>query len=96
MHVLALEFDIHVPTSRSLKEKRAAIRPVIDGIRHRYPVAVAETDHQGKWQRAGVGIAAVSDSVRHAESVIDDVERFVWSFPELEVVGTARRWMEQD
>ena len=96
MHVLALELDIHVPTSRSLKEKRAAIRPVVDGIRHRYPVAVAETDHQDKWQRAGVGIAAVSDSVRHAESLIDDVERFVWWFPSLEVVESARRWMVQD
>ena len=91
-----LEFDIRVPTSRSLKEKRAAIRPVMDGIRHRYPVAIAETGHQDKWQRAGMGIAAVSDSVSHAESVIDDVERFVWSFPELEIVATARRWMEED
>jgi uncharacterized protein YlxP (DUF503 family) len=96
MHVLALELDLHVPASRSLKQKRAAIRPVIDGIRHRYPVAVAETAHQGRWQRAGVGVAAVSDSVTHAETLIDDVERFVWSFPGLEVVNAARRWMECD
>ncbi len=96
MHVLALQLDLHVPTSRSLKEKRAALRPVIDGIRNRYPVAVAEIDHQEKWQRAGVGVAVVSDSVGHAETLIDDVERFVWSFPELEVVHSARRWMERD
>ena len=96
MHVLALEIDLHVPTSQSLKDKRAVLRPVIDGIRNRYPVAVAEVDHQDRWQRAGVGVAAVAASVSHAESIVDDVERFVWSFPELEVVDTARRWMERD
>ena len=96
MHVLALEIDIHVPTSRSLKDKRAVLRPVIDGIRRRYPVAVAEIDHQDVWQRAGVGVAAVAGTVSHAESIVDDVERFVWSFPELEVVDTVRRWMERD
>ena len=96
MHVLALELDVHVPASRSLKEKRAVIRPVLDGIRHRYPVAVAETHHQDKWQRAGLGVAVVSDSADHAVTVMDDVERFVWSFPELDVVETARRWMEMD
>jgi hypothetical protein len=96
MHVLALELDLHVPTSRSLKQKRAALRPVLDGIRHRYPVAVAETGHQDKWQRAEVGVVGVSDSVSHVEALIDDVERFVWSFPELDVVDTVRRWMEND
>jgi uncharacterized protein YlxP (DUF503 family) len=25
---------------------------VLDGIRNRYPVAAAETDHQDRWQRA--------------------------------------------
>ena len=96
MHVLALEFDLHVPASRSLKEKRAAIRPVLDGIRNRYPVAVAETAHQDTWKRVGLGVAAVSESPGHAESVIDEVERFVWSFPELDVVDATRRWMEMD
>ena len=95
MHVLALELDIRVRSSRSLKEKRAMVRPVIDGIRHRYPVAVAETGHQDKRQRAGVGVAIVSASVTHAEQVIDDVERFVWSFPDLEVIQSCRCWMEQ-
>ena len=96
MHVLALELELRVPLSRSLKDKRAVIRPVIDGIRSRYPVAVAEVDHQDKWQRAAVGLAAVSAAPGHAEEMIADVERFVWSFPNLEVIATARHWMEAD
>jgi uncharacterized protein YlxP (DUF503 family) len=27
---------------------------------------------------------------------LDAVERFIWSLPGLEVVGTVRRWLEDD
>ncbi len=96
MHVLALELDLHFPACQSLKEKRAVLRPVLDGLRNRHPVAAAEVDHQDLWQRAVVGIAAVSSAPGHASEIIDEAERFVWSFPELEVLGTARRWLEDD
>jgi uncharacterized protein YlxP (DUF503 family) len=69
---------------------------VLDGIRNRYPVAAAETDHQDRWQRAEIGIAAVSSSAKVVREVVDGVERFVWSFPEVEVLGTRRFWADDD
>jgi uncharacterized protein len=81
---------------RSLKEKRAVVRPIIDGVRNRFPVAVAETGHQERWQRAELGVAAVSASARVAREIIDDVERFIWSFPEVEVLDTRFVWMEEE
>ena len=71
----------------SLKEKRAVIKPIIEGTRRRYQAAVAEVDHQDRWQRAALGIAVVSASAHHAEEVMAAIERFVWSFPEVEVVS---------
>ena len=50
-------------------------------------MAVAEVDYQDKWQRAGIGVAVVAASAGHAEEVLQAVERFVWSFPEVEVVS---------
>jgi len=96
LHVLALEVDLHLPQVRSLKEKRAVVRPIIEGCRHRYSVAAAEVDHQDRWQRAGIGIAAVASSAGHVEEVADAVERFVWSFPEVEVISVTRHWLEAD
>ena len=93
MHVAALTFDLHLPQSHSLKDKRATIRPILDGARHRYQVAAAEVDYQDLWQRAGLGMAAVSASARQVTDVLDQVERFVWSFPEVEVVSVDWRWM---
>ena len=92
--MLALAIELHIPQSHSLKEKRAVLRPVLDGLRNRHPVAVAETDYQDKWQRAEIGIVAVSSSATLVAQVVDDAERFVWSFPEVEVTDARRSWLE--
>ena len=63
------------------------IKPIIEGARRRYQVAAAEVDHQDKWQRAAIGVAAVASSPGHAEEVLAAVERFVWSFPEVDVIS---------
>jgi uncharacterized protein YlxP (DUF503 family) len=96
VHVLALTVELHLPQCHSLKEKRAVLSSMTDGARRRFAVAAAETDHQDTWQRAQLGFASVSGSPGHASDVIDEVERFVWSFPEVEVVELRRDWMEVD
>ena len=62
MHAAAMSFDLHIPESRSLKAKRAAIRPIVDGMRHRFRISVAEVDHQDQWQRATIAVAVVAES----------------------------------
>ena len=96
MYVVALALDLHLPHSRSLKDKRRVLRPVIDGLRHRHHVSVSETDHQDLWQRATIGVAVVSGSIGHAEAQLDEIERFVWSCADVEVAAAQREWMEFD
>lgn len=80
--------------ARSLKAKRALVKPIVEGLRARYAVAASEVGHQDLWQRAAVGAAVVSGSPSHAEAVLDEVERFVWSRPDVEVVDVVRSWLE--
>ena len=96
MHVLAVELDLRLPHCQSLKEKRSVLRPVLDGLRNRHPVAVAEVGHQDLWQRSAIGLAVVSATVSHAEAMMEEAERFVWSFPELEVLRSVSHWLEDD
>ncbi len=96
MHVLALSVELHLSECRSLKAKRSVLKPVVEGARRRFGVAVAETDHQNTWQRATIGVAAVSGTASHAQELIDEVERFIWSFPDLHVLSATRTWMEFD
>jgi len=94
VHVGALSLDLRIPLARSLKDKRAVIRPILDGSRQRYRVAAAEVEGQDRWQRAVLGFSAVSSSRRLVGDVLDEVERFVWSFPEVEVLSAERSWLD--
>ncbi|HEX9259080.1 MAG TPA: DUF503 domain-containing protein [Acidimicrobiales bacterium] len=94
MHVLAYEADLHLPDSRSLKAKRAIVKSLLDGARHRFGVAASEVGFQDQWQRTRLGFAAVSGKASHAEDVISEVDRFIWSHPEVQVLSTERRWLE--
>ncbi len=96
VHVLALTVDLHLPSAHSLKDKRAIVKTILEGARRRYQVSAAETDNQDKWQRAELAFASVSSSATQVAEVVDGLERFVWSFPEVEVVATERTWLETD
>jgi hypothetical protein len=86
VYAAALRFDLHVPDSRSLKAKRAVIRPVVDGLRHRFHCSVAETGYQDQWQRAEIAVALVAASDGHLRERIDTVERFVLAAADVEVL----------
>ncbi|MFN2608585.1 MAG: DUF503 domain-containing protein [Acidimicrobiales bacterium] len=96
MHVGVVRFELHVPQSRSLKEKRAVVKPIVEGIRHRFSLSVAEVAHQDTWQRAAIGVAVVSPSHAQAVEVLESVERWVWSRPGIEVASTERQWSGWD
>ncbi len=96
MFVLALEVDLRLAAPHSLKEKRALIRPILDGARTRFRCASSEVGEHDLWQRARLGFAVVGPGAAHVAGVIDHVERFVWSFPEIEVLASERHWLEPD
>ena len=93
MFVCALRIEFHVPLAHSLKEKRAVVRPIIDGLHNRFRVSAAEVEFQDLWQRCAIAVAVVGSSAAHVEEVVDSCERFAWSFPEIEVLDTTRSWL---
>jgi uncharacterized protein len=96
VHAAAVTFDLHVPESRSLKAKRAVIRPIVDGLRHRFHLSVAETGHLDQWQRAEIGIAIVAATDDRVREILDTVERFVATAAGVEIVATEVAWFDPD
>lgn len=94
MHAAAMQIDLYIRECRSLKAKRSALKPMVEGLRRRYRVAVSEVGYQDSHQRATIGVAAVAASHAHLVDVLDEAERFVWSFPESEVLTVERHWLE--
>jgi uncharacterized protein len=94
VYVGALEVEIHLPASGSLKAKRSVLRHLVETSRHRFGVSASEVAHHDRWQRAALGFSVVAPSVAHAEQLLDRVERFIWSHPEIEVISVARHWLD--
>ncbi|MFN2593739.1 MAG: DUF503 domain-containing protein [Actinomycetota bacterium] len=70
-------FELFIPAATSLKDKRQVLRSVIDGIRKRYNVAIAEVDHQDLWQRAAIGVTCVSNSSDQCTKIMNEIDRAV-------------------
>ncbi len=96
MHVVSLSYELHIGHAQSLKDKRQVLKAVIDGARHRFAVSVAEVDFQDLWQRSRIGFALVGADVDVLTEVADDIDRWVWSFPEVAVTASGRRWFDPD
>jgi uncharacterized protein YlxP (DUF503 family) len=95
MRAAALRFELHIPLAQSLKEKRAVLRPVIEGLRNRMSVSVAEVGHQDSWQRAVIGVAVVATDGRHLEALLERVRRYVDEQPQAELCNWEIRYLEE-
>jgi len=70
-------FEIFIPASESLKDKRQVLRAVTSTVRNRLNVSIAEVDHQDLWQRAAFGVTCVSESIGHCRKVLQQVEKSI-------------------
>jgi len=80
LHWELAEIELRFPGARALKDKRARLRPVLDRIRARFPVSVAETGRQDTLQRAEFGVAMVAS----ARLILDNTFRQIGELLELQ------------
>jgi len=84
-------FDLLLPSdSRSLKQKRSYVRPIIAMLR-KFDVSVAEVGALELHGRAEIGVAVVAAESSHVHNVIDTCEHQVAGRPEIEVLSVKRR-----
>ena len=53
-------FELFIPASGSLKDKRQVLRSVSGTVARRFNVSIAEVDFQDLWQRTALGVSCVS------------------------------------
>jgi uncharacterized protein YlxP (DUF503 family) len=70
-------FELFLPESRSLKDKRMVVRSVKAQLANRVGCSIAEVDHHDVWQRARLTLACVARQAREAERLVDEAERWL-------------------
>lgn len=73
MVVAVCRVELIIPGANSLKEKRMVLRSVLDRLRGRFHVSMAEVGNQDLHQRASIGFAVVSNEGAHATSIVDQI-----------------------
>lgn len=72
-----LTLELEIPGCKSLKEKRSILQPFIAHLRKAFNVSVSEIAHQDSWDRAGLGLAIVSNDGRYNQKVLAEILNFI-------------------
>jgi len=70
-----LTLELHIEAAQSLKDKRQVLRSLKDRLRASFNVSVAELDPSPVWNRASVGVVAISNSRDYLDGLMKNVER---------------------
>jgi uncharacterized protein YlxP (DUF503 family) len=77
MVIGVLRMVLAIDDAFSLKEKRHIIKSLIERLKSRFNVSVAEVELNDKWKNAVIGAVCVSNEVGHADSMLSSVVNFV-------------------
>lgn len=74
MPIASLTLELAIEHAQSLKDRRQAVRSLKDKLRHGFNISVAELDDATAWNRATLGIAAISSSAAYLAGQLREVE----------------------
>ena len=75
MPIAFLTLKLHIEAAQSIKDRRKVVRSLKDRLRTTFNVSVAELDSAELWNRATIGVVAVSHSRDYLDGLMKNVER---------------------
>lgn len=84
------QIKLYAPWVSSLKDKRMIIKSMMAKTGHKFNVAIAEVEEQDTHQMIVLGIACVTGSTSHADSILDHVITFIEDHTEAEIISIDR------
>jgi uncharacterized protein YlxP (DUF503 family) len=88
MVVGTLKIEFMLFDNRSLKGKRKVVKSMVDKVKARFNVSIAEVGANDKWQKIELGISAVGNDRRHIDSSLNHVLGFLDDLCLAQVVNT--------
>jgi uncharacterized protein YlxP (DUF503 family) len=77
MTVGVCRITLRLPENDSLKGKRRVVKSLMEKLRNKFNIAVAEVGDNDRWQIATIGLTCVSNDARHAREMLDRAVEFV-------------------
>jgi uncharacterized protein YlxP (DUF503 family) len=90
MKVLLLKITLRASWVHSLKEKRMVVKSIVQKLKNKFNVSVAEIAEQDIHQTIVIGIAAVCGSSAQVDSTMENLLDFVEDNTDAEIVNIQR------
>ena len=74
MPIAKLTVELSIPHAQSLKDRRQVLRSLKDKLRHGFNVSVAELDAANLWNRATLGLVAISGSTAYLTGQMHELD----------------------
>jgi uncharacterized protein YlxP (DUF503 family) len=75
MPLAKLILEIEIPHAQSLKDRRQVVRSMKEKLRHGFNLSIAELDDAVVWNRATLGIAAISSSTSYLTGQLQQIDQ---------------------
>jgi len=90
MIVEAATIKLYAPLVHSLKEKRMVVKSLINKAKNKFNVSISEVDAQDIHQTIVLGLACVTGTVSHADSMIDSILKFIEDNVDAKIIEVQR------
>ena len=77
MQVGVCKLQLRLPENESLKGKRHVVKSLVDRVRNRFNVSIAEVEDQDKWRLITLGIGCVSSDGHYVNEVLSKVVDYI-------------------
>ena len=74
MPIATLTLELGIEHAQSLKDRRQVVRSLKEKLRHGFNISVAELDDAMVWNRATLGVVAISSSAGYLAGQLREVE----------------------
>ncbi|MCK5009236.1 MAG: DUF503 domain-containing protein [Deltaproteobacteria bacterium] len=69
--------DLRISENNSLKGKRRILKRIIERVKHKFNVSIAEVGNHDLWQSSKIGFCMVGNDKRFINSALDKIIYFI-------------------
>ena len=93
MKILLMKVTLRASWSHSLKEKRMVVRSIVQKLKNKFNISVAEVDEQDIHQTIVIGIAGICGTSAQLDSTMEHIITFIESNTEAEIANIEKEDM---
>lgn len=90
MIIEAVTIKLYAPWVHSLKEKRMIVKSLIDKTKNKFNVSISEVDEQDVHQTIVLGLACITGTISHADSMIDSILTYIENNIDAQIIDVQR------